>query len=38
MAVKIMQVAKHSPADKAGVKADEMLVKINGNPIEDILD
>jgi len=38
LAVKIMQVAKHSPADKAGVKADEMLVKINGNPIEDILD
>ena len=38
MAVKIMQVAKGSPADKAGVRADEMLVAINGNAIEDILD
>lgn len=38
MSVKIESVTPFSPADKAGVKAGEVLVAINGNPINDALD
>ena len=38
MSVKVMSVEKGSPAAKAGVKADDLLVSINGNEIMDVLD
>ena len=38
MAVKIKSVTPRSPAAKAGVRAGETLVTINGNPINDALD
>ncbi len=38
MAVKIESVTPRSPAAKAGVKAGETLVAINGHPINDALD
>ena len=38
MSVKIQSVTPHSPAAKAGIKAGETLVAINGNPINDALD
>ena len=38
MSVKIETVTPCSPADKAGIKAGEVLVAINGNPINDALD
>jgi len=38
MSVKISGVTPHSPAAKAGVKAGELLVSIDGNPIGDVLD
>ena len=36
MSVKISGVTPHSPAAKAGVKAGELLVSIDGNPIGDV--
>jgi len=38
MSVKIESVTPRSPADKAGIKAGETLVAINGNKINDALD
>lgn len=38
MAVKIFEVIKGSPADKAGLGAGEILCAINENPIDDVLD
>lgn len=38
VAVKISGVKKHSPADKCGIKAGDVLVSINRNEIEDVLD
>lgn len=38
MPVKIESVTPRSPAAKAGIKAGETLVAINGNPINDSLD
>ena len=38
MAVRISGVEKGSPADKAGLKAGETLVSINGKGIADVLD
>lgn len=38
MAVKIFEVIPHSHADKAGMKKDFSLVKINENEIDDVLD
>ena len=38
MSVKIESVTPRSPAAKAGIKAGETLVAINGNPINDSLD
>ncbi len=38
MSVKIQSVDPRSPAAKAGIKAGETLVSINGNPINDSLD
>jgi len=38
MSVKIQSVDSRSPAAKAGIKAGETLVSINGNPINDSLD
>ena len=38
MSVKITQVSPYSPAAKAGIKAGDTLVSINGNPIGDVLD
>lgn len=38
MSVKITQVTPYSPAAKAGIKAGDTLVSINGNPIGDVLD
>lgn len=38
MAVKITSVGKHSPADKAKIKADDILLKINDYDINDVLD
>ncbi len=38
MAVKITSVVKHSLADKAKIKADDILLKINDNDIHDVLD
>lgn len=38
MSVKIQSVTPRSPAAKAGIKAGETLVAINGNPINDALD
>lgn len=38
MAVKITSVVKHSPADKAKIKANDILLKINDNNIHDVLD
>ena len=36
--VKITEVFKGSRADKAGILADDILVSINGNEINDVLD
>lgn len=38
MSVKISSVTAKSPACKAGIKAEDYLVKINGNEINDVLD
>jgi putative radical SAM enzyme (TIGR03279 family) len=38
MAVKITSVVKNSLADKAKIKADDILLKINDNEINDVLD
>ena len=38
MSVEVMSVEKGSPAAKAGVKAGDRLVSINGNEIMDVLD
>lgn len=38
MAVKIASVVKKSFADKANIKADDILLAINGNQISDVLD
>lgn len=38
MSVKIMSVIPRSPADKAGVKSGDMLIKVNDNEINDVLD
>ena len=38
MAVKITAVVKNSAADKAKLKADDILLKINDNEISDVLD
>lgn len=38
MAVKIQSVTPRSPAAKAGIKAGESLIAIDGNPIHDALD
>jgi len=38
MAVKIMAVQKKSIADKANIKANDILLKINDNEIADVLD
>ena len=38
MAVKIDAVEKRSPAKKAGIKAGDTLLKINGNDFVDVLD
>lgn len=38
MSVEIMSVIPRSPADKAGIKAGDTLVSINGNEINDVLD
>ena len=38
MSVKIQSVDPRSPAAKAGIRAGETLVSINGNPINDTLD
>ncbi len=38
MAVVIKNVTAHSPADKAGIKGGDTLVKINGHNINDVLD
>lgn len=38
MPVEIMSVIPRSPADKAGIKAGDTLVSINGNEINDVLD
>lgn len=38
MAVKITSVVKNSIADKAKIKADDILLKINDNEINDVLD
>ena len=38
MAVKIQSITPRSPAAKAGIKAGETLVSINGNAINDALD
>ena len=38
MSVSVMSVEKGSPAAKAGVKAGDTLISINGNEIMDVLD
>lgn len=38
MAITIMSITRGSPAEKAGIKAGESLVSINGNEIKDALD
>ncbi|MEG2295326.1 MAG: DUF512 domain-containing protein, partial [Oscillospiraceae bacterium] len=38
MAVKIFEVLAGSHAEKAGIKKDFLLLKINGNEIDDVLD
>ncbi len=38
MSVLVSEVIKSSPAYKAGVRADDILVSINGNEIVDVLD
>ena len=38
MSVEVMKVEKGSPAAKAGVKAGDSLISINGNEIMDVLD
>ncbi len=38
MAVEISSVVTRSPADKAKIKAKDILLKINGNEINDVLD
>ena len=38
MAVEISSVVTKSPADKAKIKAKDILLKINGNEINDVLD
>jgi putative radical SAM enzyme (TIGR03279 family) len=38
MAVLIKKVIPGSPADKAGIKAGERLISVNGSPIDDVLD
>ena len=36
--VRITSVEKHSRADRAGIRTDDVLVSINGNEISDVLD
>lgn len=36
--LKITKVTENSPADKAGVKPDDKLIRIAGNPVRDIQD
>lgn len=36
--VKVISVEKGSHAEKAGVKAEDMLISVNGNDVNDILD
>lgn len=36
--VKIISVESGSLAEKSGIKADDILVSVNGNPINDVLD
>jgi len=36
--VKIVNIEKRSEADKAGIKKDDKLISVNGNPIEDAID
>ena len=38
MAVVIKDVQKHSPAEKYGIKAEDTIVAINGEEINDMLD
>ncbi len=38
MPVRISAITPHSPAEKCGVKAEDVLVSINGHEIEDVLD
>ena len=38
LAVRILSVTPHSPADKAGIKAGELLVLVNGEPVIDEID
>ncbi|MBP3706700.1 MAG: DUF512 domain-containing protein [Clostridia bacterium] len=38
MSVVIMDVEKNSPASKAGIKAGDILLSLNGNQIMDVLD
>ncbi len=38
MSVKIVSVDRHSVCDKHGIKADDVLIAINGNEIIDVLD
>lgn len=36
--VKITQVLRHSPAERKGIAAGDLLISINGNEINDVLD
>ena len=36
--VKIKSVERHSRADKAGIRADDILISINGHKVSDVLD
>ncbi len=38
MAVKITGIAPHSPAERSDIKAGDVLISINKNPIVDVLD
>ena len=38
MSVKISAVTPHSAAERAGIKAGEELISLNGNKIVDVLD
>lgn len=38
MGVRITSVEKHSPANKAHIKSEDILLKINGHEIHDVLD